>query len=66
MAHLRATTHVVIRRNPTTGLWWWVCIAETCTEGEGHGTAYPAASDALTAALEHLQAAAAVAGERAA
>lgn len=55
------TTHAVIRRDPTSGTWWWVCVADRCTHpfGEGHGLHYPTVTDAIDAVVDHMKEAAA-------
>lgn len=55
---MTTTTHVVIRRSPVDGAWWWTCVAEGCRLIDySLGQSHPTHSAALTAALDHIDAA---------
>lgn len=52
---MNRTTHVVLRRDPNTRTWWWVCIEPNCNADDGIQLRIGSHKAAMKSAGEHLQ-----------
>lgn len=47
--------HVVVRRDPNAGTWWWVCVEPECRLDEGLATRIPDHGSAVKSADAHAR-----------
>jgi hypothetical protein len=51
---MRRLAHVAVRRDPTTGNWWWVCIDPDCRLEDGIALGLDDHHAAITSATDHV------------
>lgn len=47
--------HVVVRRDPNSGTWWWVCLEPECRIDEGLATQIADHGSAVKSAVAHAE-----------